>query len=169
MIGGVILAGGRSTRMGFPKALIDWDGTPLVVHVRDAVARATGGPVVVVKAPGQELPVEAIEDPEEGRGPVMGLAIGLAALGTERAFVCGTDQPWAHELLPGLMAVRAADVVAYIGQPLGAIYRTGLATIARERIDEDASLRGLLGAVDTEWLEGAPPELRSLNRPSDLE
>ena len=44
----------------------------------------TDGPVVVVRAPGQELPAlppqtEVVEDPREGLGPVQGLAAGLAA------------------------------------------------------------------------------------------
>ena len=49
------------------------------------VARAVDGPVVVVAAPGQELPelppgVEVVDDPVEGPGPLQGLAAGLAAV-----------------------------------------------------------------------------------------
>ncbi|MGL6280123.1 MAG: molybdenum cofactor guanylyltransferase, partial [Gaiella sp.] len=32
-LGGIVLAGGRSTRMGVDKATVDWHGTPLVSHV----------------------------------------------------------------------------------------------------------------------------------------
>jgi molybdopterin-guanine dinucleotide biosynthesis protein A len=169
-LGGVVLAGGRSSRMGAAKADLDWHGVPLVVHVARAVAAATRGPVVVVGAPGQELPAEltVARDPVAGRGPLQGLAVGLAALGSERAFVCATDQPRAHEVLPALLAVRAADVVSYAGQPLGALYRTGLAALATRRLDADASLRGLLRAVDTVELDGpVPAALRSLDTPED--
>ncbi len=162
-LGGVILAGGRSSRMGTDKALIDWDGVPLVRHVYDAVKAATGGPVVVVKAPGQSLPVEAVEDPYPHGGPVVGLAAGLKVVGTARAFVCGTDQPFAHVVIPDLLRARRAHVVAYEGEPLGAIYRTDLA------LPQGGSLFGALQDLDVEWLPGPRPELRSLNRPSDLE
>jgi molybdenum cofactor guanylyltransferase len=168
-LGGVVLAGGRSRRMGTAKALLDWHGTPLVVHVTRAVEAATGGPVVVVAAPGQQLPtgLTVVRDPVEGRGPLQGLAAGLAALPSERAFVCATDQPWAHEVLPALLGARAADVVAFEGQPLGALYRTSLAVPAATRLDTDASLRGLLAAVDTVTLPGSPTALRSLDTPED--
>ena len=168
-LGGVVLAGGRSSRMGTPKALLDWHGVPLVVHVLRAVAAATGGPVVVVAAQGQDLPdgLPVVHDPVDGRGPLQGLSAGLGAVGTERAFVCATDQPFAHEVLPALLAAPVADVVAYAGQPLGALYRTALAPVAQARLAEDASLRGLLAAVDTTWLDGDPPALRSLDTPED--
>src|SRR6266478_2321588 len=67
------------------------------------LARATGGPVVVVRAKGQELPelpkdVELVDDPREGKGPVQGLAAGLGALSdrAEVVFVSSTDLPFLH-------------------------------------------------------------------------
>lgn len=166
MIGGVVLAGGRSSRMGTDKAWLDWNGRPLVEHVARAVAGATGGRVVVVGSPGQRLPggLDVVSDPEAYRGPVAGLAVGLGALSAERAFVCGCDQPDAHMVLGDLLAARRAEVVAFEGEPLGALYDTRVAGVARE-----GSLMALLASVDTEWLPGARAELRSLNRPSDLQ
>ena len=79
-VGAVVLAGGRSSRMGRPKALLDWHGRPAVAHavevVRDGVG---GGPVCVVRAPGQELPpLDAIvvDDPVAYGGPLAGSARG---------------------------------------------------------------------------------------------
>ena len=82
---GLILAGGRSTRMGRPKAALEWHGSTLLRRVVGLVARAVDGPVIVVRAPGQELPglpreVEQVEDAREGRGPLQGLAAGLRAV-----------------------------------------------------------------------------------------
>jgi molybdenum cofactor guanylyltransferase len=167
-LGGVVLAGGRSSRMGSDKAWLDWHGVPLVAHVAEAVARAVGGRVVVVGAPGRPLPagLDVIADPEPHRGPLAGVITGLATLGEERAFVCGCDQPDAHLLLGELLAARAADVVAFAGEPLGALYATRLARTTEQR---DGSLKGFLETVDTEWLDGRRAELRSLNRPSDLQ
>ena len=53
---GIVLAGGRSSRMGTPKAALEWHGSTLLHRTVSIVARATGGPVVVVRAPGQDLP-----------------------------------------------------------------------------------------------------------------
>lgn len=162
-LGGVVLAGGRSSRMGTDKALLDWHGVPLIVHVVEAVRAAIDGPVVVVGAPGQNLPVDAIEDPVPYGGPVVGLKAGLEAVGM-RAFVCGTDQPFAHSVIPALLRARRAEVVAYEGEPLGALYEPSVAQRAR-----GGSLKGLLAELDVEWLGAAPSALRSLNRPSDLQ
>jgi molybdenum cofactor guanylyltransferase len=76
---GIVLAGGRSTRMGTPKAALEWHGSTLLRRLTGIVARAVDRPVVVVRAPGQALPplpdaVEVVEDAGEGRRPLQGLA-----------------------------------------------------------------------------------------------
>ena len=85
--------------MGRPKALIDWGGKTLVAHVAGVVADAAA-PVVVVCAPGQELPplpegVELTRDAVADRGPLEAMAAGMRAIGdrAEAAFVCGADIP----------------------------------------------------------------------------
>ena len=97
--GALVLAGGRSSRMGRPKALLDWHGLPAVAHavevVREGVA---GGAVLVVRAPGQELPpIDAIvvDDAVAHGGPLAALLAGLEALEgrAEVAFACGVDTP----------------------------------------------------------------------------
>jgi molybdenum cofactor guanylyltransferase len=100
---GVVLAGGRSSRMGTSKAALEWHGSTLLRRTVGIVARATGGPVVVVRAPGQilpELPPGTLiaDDPREGKGPVQGIAAGLAALRgrADFAFVSSTDAPFLH-------------------------------------------------------------------------
>src|SRR5438309_2356939 len=100
---GVVLAGGPSSRMGSPKASLEWHGSTLLRRTAGIVARAAAGPVVVVRAPGQDLPAlpdwaEVVDDPREDRGPVQGIAAGLAALAgrAEVAFVAATDMPFLH-------------------------------------------------------------------------
>jgi hypothetical protein len=53
---GLVLAGGRSTRMGAPKASLEWHGSTLLYRAAALLARVVDGPVVVVAAPGQQLP-----------------------------------------------------------------------------------------------------------------
>ncbi|WP_090945278.1 NTP transferase domain-containing protein [Nonomuraea jiangxiensis] len=143
---GVVLAGGRSTRMGQPKAWLEWHGSTLLYRAAAVLARAVDGPVVVVAAPGQELPplpsnVSVAEDPVEGLGPMQGLAVGLAAVAdrAETAFVCSTDMPFLHPAFVRrvLRALPAGTDVALpvargFRQPLAAGYRTALAGLVKD-------------------------------------
>ena len=148
---GIVLAGGRSSRMGTPKAALEWHGSTLLHRTAGIMLRVTDGPVVVVRAPGQELPelpaqVEVIEDPREGLGPVQGLAAGLAAAEgrAEIAFVCSTDMPFLHPAFVRRV-LRAAEEGADVGlpmargypQPLAAAYRTSLASVAGRLVAEN--------------------------------
>ena len=148
---GIVLAGGRSSRMGTPKAALEWHGSTLLRRVSGIVGRAVSGPVVVVRAPGQPLPeldagVEVAEDPVEGRGPLQGLAAGLAALEgrAEAAFLSSTDVPLLHPYF--VARVLAAmdddtDVVLPVArgypQPLAAAYRVSLLPTITELLDAD--------------------------------
>ena len=78
LVAGVVLAGGRSVRMGTAKAALEWHGSTMLRHAVGIVARGVDGPVVVVRAPGQGLPglppgVEVVDDPVAGRGPLQGI------------------------------------------------------------------------------------------------
>jgi molybdopterin-guanine dinucleotide biosynthesis protein A len=140
----VVLAGGRSSRMGAPKAALEWHGSTLLRHVVGIVARGQQGRVVVVRAPGQRLPalpdtVEVLEDSREGLGPMQGIAVGLQAVAADAdlAFVCSTDLPFLHTAFvrrvlrafeddrPGTEVVL--PLARGFPQPLAAGYRTALA------------------------------------------
>lgn len=140
--------------MGTPKAALEWHGSTLLRRTVGILARATGGPVVVVRARGQELPalpgdVEVVDDPREGMGPVQALAAGLAAVAgrADVAFVSSTDLPFLHPAFVRrvLRAVhQGADVGLPVArgypQPLAAAYRTTLAPVA-ERLVAAGRLR----------------------------
>ena len=148
---GVVLAGGRSSRMGTPKAALEWHGSTLLRRTVGILARATGGPVVVVRARGQELPalpkdVQLVDDPREGRGPVQGIAAGLAAVEDKAsvAFVSSTDMPFLHPAFVRRV-LRAVHEGADVGlpvargypQPLAAAYKTTLADTAEHLVKAD--------------------------------
>ncbi len=140
--------------MGTPKAALEWHGSTLLHRTASILARATSGPVVVVRARGQDLPalppdVEVVDDPREGQGPSQGLAAGLAAIADRAgaAFVSSTDMPFLHPAFVRrvLRAVaEGADVGLPVArgypQPLAAAYRTALAPVA-ERLVAAGRLR----------------------------
>lgn len=196
--GAIILAGGKSSRMGSPKASLDWHGSTLLRRVTGLAQRTVDGPVVVVRAPGQELPqihpsIEVVEDAREGRGPLQGLAAGLAVIGdrAEVAYASSTDVPLLHPaFIRRVIGGFAADIDVVLPeihgfrQPLSAAYRTSLlpeveGLVAADklkpaflfersrvlRLDDAAMLRdGKLAAVDPDL-----DSVRNLNEPSDYE
>lgn len=138
---GVVVAGGRSSRMGSSKAWLDWHGNTLLHRTVAVLGRALDGPVVVVRAAGQELPelpagTEVRDDPVPDRGPLPAIGVGLGHVADRAAtaFVASVDLPLLH---PGFV-VRVLDaldgdhdVVLPVAhghhQPLAAAYRTSLA------------------------------------------
>lgn len=144
--------------MGAAKAGLEWHGSTLLYRAASVLARTVDGPVVVVAAPGQELPelpagVAVVEDPVEGLGPMQGLAVGLDAVADRAgaAFVCSTDLPFLHpayvrRVLRSL--TEGVDVVLPMArgfrQPLAAAYRTGLAELVTKLIAEGNLRPGMI-------------------------
>lgn len=130
MLSAVILAGGRSSRMGTPKSLLPFDGEPLIVHIVRTL-EPLFGEIIVVAAPNQELPpipARVVHDDVGYQGPVGGIYYGLRAAGGEGAFVTSCDSAFLNPaLISHLVSVRAGfDVVVphWDGryQPLLAVY-----------------------------------------------
>ncbi|MBY0230092.1 MAG: molybdenum cofactor guanylyltransferase [Gemmataceae bacterium] len=127
----VVLCGGRSSRMGAPKAWLPFGGEPMLLRVLRALERCS--PRVVVAAPGQELPplpegVVVRRDSLEGRGPLQGLAAGLAGL-EGPAYVSSCDVPFlCQEYVERMASLLGDDAIAVPEaggrrHPLAAAYR----------------------------------------------
>jgi molybdenum cofactor guanylyltransferase len=106
---GIVLCGGRSQRMGRPKALLPWFGRSLIEHVVERLAPCVDE-VLVVRSSGLELPASlaarVVVDREPERGPLAALRDGLAAARAELAFVTSVDAPF---LSPGHIAALFAE------------------------------------------------------------
>jgi molybdopterin-guanine dinucleotide biosynthesis protein A len=143
---GVVLVGGLSSRMGTAKAELEWHGSTLLRRTVGVLARSVEGPLLVVRSPGQPLPkipphVEVVDDLEKGRGPLQGIAVGLAALAGRAhiAFVCSTDLPFLHPAFVRRVLTALTDDVDVVlpvacgyPQPLAAAYRITLAPLVAE-------------------------------------
>jgi molybdenum cofactor guanylyltransferase len=133
--GGIVLAGGKSTRMGSSKALLPFGAETMLQRVVRLLATVVS-PIVVVAAPEQSLPdlpagVTVTRDEREGRGPLEGLRAGLKALpsAVDVAYVTSCDVPllvpaFVEQLIDLLtdhdIAVMEIDGFAH---PLSAVYR----------------------------------------------
>jgi molybdopterin-guanine dinucleotide biosynthesis protein A len=189
-IGGIVLCGGRSSRMGRPKAWLPF-GPELMLQRVVRILSGVVSPIVVVAAIDQTVPelpaeVEVLRDEDDSLGPLAGLAVGLAALtGRARAaYASSCDVPLLEPAFVRFVVGALGDFDLAIprdGQyhhPLAAVYRTHLEPAAR-RLVAEGRLRPvfLLEAartceIDVALLRSADPELRSLrniNTPSDYE
>jgi molybdenum cofactor cytidylyltransferase len=103
VIAGLVLAAGLSTRMGRPKLLLDWGGSPVIRRVVEGVLAAGLDDVLVVVGPSAAelaaalagLPVRLIVNPHPEAGQAGSLVTGVRALspGTRAVVVALGDQP----------------------------------------------------------------------------
>ncbi|HZY83868.1 MAG TPA: molybdenum cofactor guanylyltransferase [Gemmataceae bacterium] len=187
---GVVLCGGQSSRMGRPKAWLPFGGETMLACVVRLLGEVVA-PVVVVAAPGQDVPelppeVEVVRDPERGRGPLQGLAAGLEALRgrADAAYLSSCDVPLLRPAfvrrlidLLGEQDIAVPEVGGY-RHPLAAVYRLEVAGLAGRLLAEDRLRPAFLfdqsrtRVVRPEELADADPEfqsLRNLNTPAEYE
>ena len=155
---GVILAGGRSTRMGRDKALLDWHGEPLLAHMHRLLVRAGAHSVVVSGA----YPAFAgIADLCACRGPLGGLQAVARTLPDGELLVVPVDMPaLGPAALHGLLQHRDRSCSVFAGHRLP--MRLRLDDAARHCLDRllagpaaQCSLHALQAALGTQAL--VPP------------
>ncbi|MEO8084972.1 MAG: molybdenum cofactor guanylyltransferase [Ardenticatenales bacterium] len=114
---GIVLAGGRSRRMGMDKAFIELAGRPLIAWVLDALAAVAERCVIVTHdedARFERFGVPVVVDHVPARGPLSGLHAGLTAAPTDLCLAVACDLPLVQSSLLALLADAAADVLAAV-------------------------------------------------------
>jgi molybdenum cofactor guanylyltransferase len=189
-VAGIVLCGGQSKRMGTPKAWLPIAGELLLPRVVRLLGSAVS-PIVVVAAPAQGLPplpdaVSVVRDEQEGRGPLQGLAAGLAALEglADAAYVSSCDVPFLRPAFVGRMIELLGDhaiclpFVDGFQHPLAAVYRVDVLPAVRKLLAENrmrpAFLFDVVPAriVNADELRDVDPtfeSLRNVNTPEDYE
>lgn len=184
---GLVLAGGRGTRLGRSKGDLAVNGTRLAQHAAEALWPHCGSVLISIA---QGLPNPApdwptVEDfPPPGRGPLAGIASAFAVSGDADLLVLACDYPEVGtELMGALAAVSLAEVdlvfptdAAGRDHPLVGGWSRRMQPILEEALDAgrfrvhgvfpDCRLRRL--SPEQLALPGASAMLHNVNYPSDL-
>ncbi|GAB4159637.1 MAG: molybdenum cofactor guanylyltransferase [Planctomycetota bacterium] len=196
LVGSIILAGGRSRRMGKPKESLPFGDTTLLGRTAGILMDCTWPVVVVGRGQDQELPplpieVHVLADEDPGGGPLQAMATALrflladGELGPDDAvFVTGCDAPFATPEAIGWLAARLGDATVAMPkangrlQPLSALYRCRvlktIEDLLRQGVDTPRTIAEKVQSVILEErdLLRFDPELRFLtgiNTPEEYE
>lgn len=181
-----ILSGGKSTRMGTEKALLDLRGKPLIRRAVE-LAREVTDQVHIVGDP-QKLSAFApvVEDLFRDRGPLGGIHTALAHSSADWNLILAVDLPFATaELLKFLVAeAQASGAIVTVPhaagriQPLCAVYNKQFATAAEDALEQGKNkidalfVNGVAHVVPEEKLQAAgfhSSMFRNLNTPDEWE
>ena len=164
---GVVLAGGRSSRMGRDKALLPWQGRPLIEH-QIALLQAAG--VDNVRVSGDRPDYQGIADPTTHAGPLSGIA-GIAAVSQDsELLIIPVDMPRLQPSLLRRLMTEATqfgcthfiDRVLPMRLRLDASCRAALATLMAADDDRARSLRALQERVGTSEISLSADEAKQL-------
>ncbi len=183
----IILAGGRSSRMGEDKAQMQFGDGPLLARVLDGLRPHFEDLILVTHRPQDHFGLDGVRmvtDVVPGQGPLGGIYAGLLATAGRHALVVGCDMPFlSPPLLEFLWSLRTwGEVVVPLTHealaPICAVYdRQVLPAIADALEAGERSVMGLYPRLEVHYvredeLRPFDPELMSLanvNTPEDLE
>lgn len=191
MFEGFIAAGGKSSRMGRDKALLEYGGATFLERAAALVEGVFGSAAVVLNRSQTEIaksvspPRRVVFDIHENRGAVGAIHAALAFCRSEFAFVTAVDLPFADEAAVRRLTAVAAnpDADAVVPrqrdgrlQPLFAVYRVVPCLPAFEnalRTVPEASVRDVLGGLRVVEIAeeefGGPANLfDNINRPEQF-
>jgi molybdopterin-guanine dinucleotide biosynthesis protein A len=180
---GLVLAGGRSRRMGHDKALLERDGRSQLAHAMTLLARHVERVFVSARADQEGEPerarYEQIVDRYDDLGPLAGILSAMDEYPGADWLVVACDLPNINDnTIEHLLETRsnAHPFTAYVSshdglpEPLCAIWRAGSDAIVRRFADEGLHCpRKILIRSDTQLVEQADPRsLDNVNTPADL-
>ncbi len=187
---GGIVCGGRSSRMGQPKAWLPIGNTTMLAHITQIVGQIVR-PVFVAAAPAMPLPalpefVNIIYDRAEGRGPLNGLYEIMCAIGNQAdaVYLSSCDVPFLNPRFIERVIASLGDyeLCVPIAQsqkhPLAAVYRLSLLPAIEHQLGTgNARLSALTESgkarlLPEEAFADIDPELqslRNLNSPEDYD
>lgn len=179
-ITGIILAGGKSSRMGVDKGLLQLEGKSFVQHSIETLEPLVDTIIIVSSNPEYDtFGVKRVEDIITESGPVAGLHAGLTYAETEHNLVVSCDAPLVTStLLRQLLQYENEDydVVQFEAQgktiPLIALYKKRCAKKCYELLSQgEKRLRKLVSEINTKTIPVCDkdiPLVKNINTIEDL-
>lgn len=139
----IILAGGKSSRMGKDKAHLSIKGKPMIARLFEKLQGNFDRILVSSSEPEKYafLNVQVVPDKYPDQGPLMGIASAMQASGCERNFViaCDIPEPNLHLVRKMLRKSRNCDAVVPVFkgdkiEPLFAVYKRSLLPLIQETL-----------------------------------
>lgn len=172
-VNAIVLAGGSSERMGYPKALLDFDGLRLIDRIINVLEPIFHKVLVVGGDPEIISDRIVIADDNILNGPLVGLQRGMLVSDASWNFVIGCDMPFLNSMVIKRMAGRLQDTEVVLArieghlQPLHGFYSRGCLPNIHTLLNGGVtSLRALISLSDISILDSRDfididPELRS--------
>ena len=177
----VILAGGRSSRMGRDKALLELNEQKFIDHL---VQELSGCCKVMISAAHQDdyagYGVPVIADETKGIGPIEGIRQALRSSVSEYVFVCAVDTPFVRkEMVQYLAEFISSDYDAFVFRDgdrihphIGIYSRAALPAIEEMIGEKQYRLTKLLSRIRTKYVDIGTScfdrkVLRNINTPDD--
>nr|WP_295974798.1 molybdenum cofactor guanylyltransferase [uncultured Bacillus sp.] len=154
---GIILAGGKSSRMGTNKALLDLNGRRVIAGIAERLGYISDELLIVTNhfADYEFLQLPMVADHYKGMGPLAGIEAGLSMSKTERNLIVACDMPFisielGRYLLSCLENSEAAlPQIAGKQHPLFAAYRREVLDKARISLEKkDLRIKSFLLNLD---------------------
>jgi molybdopterin-guanine dinucleotide biosynthesis protein A len=179
---GVVLAGGRGSRLGGAKATAELGDRPLISYPLGALA-AAGLEAVVVAKPDTDLPpldLDVLTEPEDPVHPLAGIVAALRQMGRPLV-VLGCDFPFVPPALLGVLADAPEPLVVPApggeAQPLVARWTPALLPALEDALAREEPLRRTVAAlsprllIDAELVRFGDPArvFFNVNTPADLD
>lgn len=144
-ITGIILAGGKSSRMGTDKGLVSYNNKPFVEHIIKAMQPLVDDIIIISNNKNYEaFGFSCFADLIKNAGPLAGIYTGLKHSKTENNLIVSCDVPLINtEVLQKLIDQQndASEVIQLQSQgknmPLIAIYKKQCEAIFLEELDQN--------------------------------
>jgi molybdopterin-guanine dinucleotide biosynthesis protein A len=140
-ITGFILAGGKSSRMGEDKGLIQFQGKPMIEYTLNVMKQCCDQVIIVSNNPEYEqFGVTVIEDQIKDKGPLAGICTALSYSQNPTNLILTCDSPFVNKgLIEALISSKKAEVTLpiYEGQlyPLTAVYQKSTLEYLQTQLD----------------------------------
>jgi len=167
----VILAGGRSSRMGFNKQFLELAGQRLLAKQIKLLKSIFSDVLLVTNTPEDFAGVRILKDEFAGKGPLAGIHVALKNAKSQYVYVVACDMPNLDidgiKLMQNLL--KDEDAVLFEGEPLNAFYSMNLiAKLEQAILSDKLSANRFVGELAKVLVLTGGIKQINLNTPEDL-